>query len=200
MAVARRSQQQLTLEQVYQLQSEWKAFHPPGMRRMSQAPLRLTALAQQACLQEGIDPHDLMFREIWQFAEPNVSEEIQLMRHSAYMQLREEKMDAVMRARDAIISVRSDREALAKAVEAKMKPKASFTSTGSDAKSAEKELMTWSGKDFTTLDGKKVVPTASSPKAPTAVSATFKSEDGFAALYSRAHTTDKPTDVISVMV
>lgn len=70
----------------------------------------------------GIDPRDLMFAEIWQFAEPNVSEEIQLMRHSAYMQLREEKMDTVVRARDGILSAKAHREALSKAVESKVKP------------------------------------------------------------------------------
>lgn len=79
--------QPLTLEQVYQMQSDWKAYVPAGSRMPRSAPIVLTALAQQACKQEGIDPRDLQYREIWQFAEPNVSEEIQLMRHAAFMQV-----------------------------------------------------------------------------------------------------------------
>jgi hypothetical protein len=178
--------QLLTLEQVYQMPSEWRAYVPQGSRRPSLRPLLLTALAQNACDQEGIDPHDLMYREIWQFAEPNVSEEIQLMRHAAYMQLREDKMDCVLRARDAIISARSDREALSKAVEAKIKANISVGKDG-DKMGA---ITTWS-KDGSGGGGGGSVD-SEAPGSPTKAAmppkppVPFTSTEGFAALYSPA--------------
>ena len=152
--------------------SEWRAYTAPGTRRpsVSKQPIQLTALAQQACDQEGIDPHDLMYREIWQFAEPNVSEEIQLMRHAAYMQLREDKMDCVLKARDAIITARAEREALSKAVEAKIR-----LTIGADDDSNPHSV---DGKDSSSVRS----PSKSVPKAPV----TFPSGAGFAALYSQA--------------
>lgn len=141
----------LTLEQVYQMQSDWRAYYPAGTRRPPRARIVLAPLALQACQREGIDPTELMYREIWQFAEPNISEEIQLMRHAAYMQLREEKMECVSRAKEGLLTVRNEREALARAVEAKINP------VPDDARSKGSEgLMRWTGRDFSTLDGKPV--------------------------------------------
>ncbi len=157
--------------------SEWRAYTAPGASgRSSKQHVHLTALAQQACDQEGVDPHDLMYREIWQFAEPNISEEIQLMRHSAYMQLREDKMDCVLKARDAIITARSEREALSKAVEAKIR--------GTVAGAGEED----GGEGVSGKDGGSVRSPVSrgagagAPRAPV----TFPSQAGFSALYSQA--------------
>jgi hypothetical protein len=123
-----------------------------------------------------VDPRDLQYREIWQFAEPNVSEEIQLMRHAAYMQLREDKMDCVLKARDAIITARAEREALSKAVEAKIRH---ITGTGGE----EDTNPAAGGASVKDGGGSVRSPTkAAAPRAPTS----FPADAGFAALYSQA--------------
>ena len=100
LAKKKRKKRPINIEEVFATISPMKAHdaNPRGPPRVI-----LTPRSAEACLRQGVDPVNLLIRDLDSFWEPGIDTAVQHMRHESYSQIRHQHMKIARQERDRLI-------------------------------------------------------------------------------------------------